>query len=125
MMGPYVPLACVLGFLGVGLGAFGAHALETMVPPARLETWSTAVNYHLMHTLAILLFSALFPADTNLWATRAQRFFSLGIMVFSGSLYALVLTDTGAFGAVTPLGGLSFLIGWWCAFMASRQGVGD
>ena len=112
-------IACVLGFAGVALGAFGAHALASIVASNRLETWATAVEYHLLHTVVILALSGLFRGTRSVWLDRALRAFIAGIVIFSGSLYLLVVTDTPLLGAVTPLGGLLLLLGWVCAFVAS------
>ena len=125
MKSSYVTVACVLGFAGVALGAFGAHALALIITANRLETWATAVDYHLFHTLAILAFSALFKGKSSVWLQRALRAFTAGILVFSGSLYALVITDVGILGAVTPIGGVLLLMGWMCAFAASRELAGN
>ena len=121
MKSSYVTVACVLGFAGVALGAFGAHALASITTANRLETWSTAVDYHLFHTLAILALLALFSGKSSVWLQRALLAFTAGIFVFSGSLYLLVITDVGILGAVTPIGGVLLLIGWICAFAASRE----
>lgn len=98
--------------LAVAAGAFGAHGLEGRVPLSRLEVFKTGVTYQMYHALA-LLFVGLAAARAGggplVWAGYA---FIAGIVLFSGSLYALVLTDTGWLGAVTPLGGLAFLAGW-------------
>lgn len=117
----FVSVASVLGFTGVALGAFGAHALEAMVSPDRLGTWSTAVDYHLFHTVVILALSGLFKGVQSPWLHRALVAFIAGIVVFSGSLYVLVLTGIGFLGAITPIGGLLFLVGWLCALFASRE----
>ena len=117
----YLSVACALGFAGVALGAFGAHALATVVTPPRLATWATAIDYHMFHTLVILALLGLFKDEPNVWLTRALRTFVAGIVIFSGSLYALVLTDIAILGAITPLGGLLFLAGWFCSLMAARE----
>ena len=121
MKSSYVTVACLLGFAGVALGAFGAHALASITTASRLETWATAVDYHLFHTLAILALSALFGGKTSVWLQRALFAFTAGIFVFCGSLYLLVITDVGILGAVTPIGGVLLLMGWICAFAASRE----
>lgn len=117
----YVTFACVLGFAGVALGAFGAHALASITTSNRLETWETAVDYHLFHALVILALSALYRGKNSVWLQRALRAFIAGIFVFSGSLYALVIMDMGILGAITPVGGVLLLLGWICAFVASRE----
>lgn len=100
-------VAAVLGALAVAAGAFGAHALRDHVPAARLETWHTAASYHLVHAVVLLVLAT---------ASRARPLsfglFATGILVFSGSLYALVLLDLPWLGAVTPLGGVAFILGW-------------
>lgn len=90
--------------LGVMLGAFGAHALKAIIEShGRLETWETASFYHLIHAIAILL------PQSN---TKSVIFFCLGQVFFSGSLYVMSLTGMTWLGAVAPLGGISFMLGW-------------
>jgi uncharacterized membrane protein YgdD (TMEM256/DUF423 family) len=105
-----VRLAGILGFLGVALGAFGAHGLRGRVAPEAIEIWKTGVLYHLVHALALLLVAAL-GARIG-WPRVVSGLFVAGIVVFSGSLYALVLSDQRWLGAITPLGGVAFLAGW-------------
>jgi uncharacterized membrane protein YgdD (TMEM256/DUF423 family) len=102
--------AAVLCFLAVALGAFGAHALKgTLEAHAMTEVWNKAVLYHFIHALALLVLAAL-PV-----ASRASSaLFVAGIVLFSGSLYLLALTNVKWLGAITPLGGLCFLAGWVC-----------
>ncbi len=111
-------LAAVNGFLAVALGAFGAHGLKSApgMDEYRLGVWKTGTDYHLAHALALLFVALL--AD-RLSGTAAQGrarlvgwLFTVGIVIFSGSLYALTLTGVRALGAITPLGGVSFLLGW-------------
>ncbi len=100
--------AAVAGASGVALGAFGAHGLAKVVTDAHLlEVWDTGARYHLIHALALGL-AALHPARP-VWAQRA---FGLGIALFSGSLYLMALTGMRWLGAVTPLGGVAFIVGW-------------
>lgn len=110
--------------LGVAAGAFGAHGLEGRVPAGDLDVFETAVRHQVWHALALV---ALAPAAARwadpLWGVAGALFLA-GIVVFSGSLYALVLTGARWLGAVTPLGGLSFLAGWACAVVAAWRGVG-
>ena len=101
-----------LAFAGIALGAFGAHALRSRVGPDLLATFETGVRYHLYHALALLACAwALerWPAPQLSWAAWL---FVTGIVLFSGSLYALTLTGARWWGAVTPLGGIAFLAGW-------------
>ncbi|MEO9887493.1 MAG: DUF423 domain-containing protein [Balneola sp.] len=104
-------LASFLAAIAVGAGAFGAHALEESLSPKRLETWNTAVTYHMWHALALIglaLVSKVFEVDL-IWS---MSLIVAGIFIFSGSLYLLCLTDTGWLGAITPIGGICFIIGW-------------
>ena len=112
-------MASVLGFLGVGIGAFGAHGLKARLSEANLAIFQTGVQYHFIHALALLataLCLARAPHAGLLWA---GWLFVVGILVFSGSLYALAITDVRVLGAVTPLGGLAFLAGWACLAWAA------
>ena len=115
----FVVIACLLGLLAVALGAFGAHALSSSIPEARQATWATAVDYHMFHILGMLALAGVFRGEQSLWIARAQTSFVIGICLFSGSLYALVLFDAPALGAVTPLGGLCFMLGWLFAGLAA------
>lgn len=103
----------VAGALAVSIGAFGAHGLKAMLlENQRTETFELAVRYHFYHTFAILLaglFMEFFEEKKLRWASL---FFLIGIIIFSGSLYALSLTGITVFGAITPLGGVSFIMGW-------------
>ncbi len=109
--------AGISGALAVALGAFGAHALAEAVTPERLGTWRTASQYHLAHAVALV---AVALAARGGWNVRASgALFLAGTVLFCGSLYALVLLDLGALGAVAPLGGLAFISGWlWLAWTA-------
>jgi len=117
----FVAIACFLAFVAVAFGAFGAHALESRVSLARVETWTVAVHYHSLHALAMIALSAALDNKHSVWLQRAQTFFVIGVCLFSGSLYLLVLTDTPQLAAVTPFGGVSLLAGWACAFFAAVQ----
>lgn len=110
-------LAGVLGFLGVAFGAFGAHGLTARLAAvadgaARLEWWKTGAQYHLVHALAVGVAASLAAGREGKGATVAGIAFAVGIVLFSGSLYTMTLTGIRVLGAVTPLGGLAFLIGW-------------
>lgn len=112
-----VTLAGASGFLAVALGAFGAHGLKARLASApdgaeRLAWWSTAAQYHLVHALALLAVAWLAGKTRGPVATVALVGFTAGTVLFSGSLYAMTLTGVRALGAVTPLGGLAFLVGW-------------
>lgn len=111
------------GFMGVALGAFGAHALRGRLAPELLLVWEKGVHYQLMHVLAlmaVLLAAPRFPAGP--WAAAGACFVA-GTVLFSGSLYALALTGLRPLGAITPLGGVLFLVGWvLVAVMAWKGG---
>jgi uncharacterized membrane protein YgdD (TMEM256/DUF423 family) len=103
----------ICAFLGVALGAFGAHGLKAVIPADRLAVYHTGVDYHLVHALAILLVAALADRLSNERLVRAVGWlFTSGIVIFSGSLYALAITNVKILGAITPLGGVCFLSGW-------------
>lgn len=119
MRSSFIVIACLLGLMAVALGAFGAHALSSSIPESRQATWATAVDYHMFHVLGMLALAAVFRGAQSPWVVRAQTSFVMGIVLFSGSLYALVLLDIPALGAVTPFGGLCFLLGWLCAGLAA------
>lgn len=115
----FIRIGALLGFLGVALGAFGAHALREKLPPPLLQVWQTAVLYHLLHAVAILalgLYARAAGADVRVGGGLLLA----GVIVFSGSLYALALTDIKPLGAITPVGGLLLLAGWaWLAVKAA------
>ena len=98
--------------LGVATGAFGAHGLKRLVAPDLLEVWRTAAHYQLIHGAGLLLIAALWPRLAPAPAAWAGGLMLAGLIVFSGSLYALVLTDLRALGAVTPIGGLLMILSW-------------
>ena len=102
---PATTLAAILGFTGVALGAFGAHGLkDVLAANGTAAIWQTAVLYQLVHAVASLWAAERRPVVARLWAA--------GTVLFSGSLYALALTNIRWLGAITPVGGVFFLIGW-------------
>jgi uncharacterized membrane protein YgdD (TMEM256/DUF423 family) len=110
------------GVLSVVLGAFASHGLEDQLSDRHMATFRTAVLYHFLHTLALLavinLPDQLAKASLCHWAAVS---FAAGIVLFSGSLYLLVLTNTPTLGMVTPIGGLAFIAGWGLLFFAARR----
>lgn len=100
------------GFIGVAAGAFGAHALKSRLDAEMLGIFETGVRYQMYHTLALLGLAFLAAWRRGTLVTLAGTCFVLGILVFSGSLYVLALSGQRIWGAVTPFGGLAFLIGW-------------
>jgi uncharacterized membrane protein YgdD (TMEM256/DUF423 family) len=112
-----VRIAALLCFLAVGLGAFGAHALRPTLEANGLgDAWKTAVLYHFLHAIALLVLALLGAGPRGVW----WLLFS-GIIIFSGSLYILCLTNARWLGAITPIGGVLFLAGWlWLAISPQR-----
>ncbi len=109
--------------LGVVLGAFGAHTLESRVMPERLEVFETGVRYQMYHALGLLILAWVY-SEWPAWQLAWSGYLLIaGILVFSGSLYLLVLTDTPWLGAVTPIGGLSLIAGWIFFLWAAVGGV--
>ncbi len=107
-------LAAGLGLIGVALGAFGAHGLESVLEAnERVDVWKTASTYQLVHAVALLAV-----------AERASRLLTWlwvgGVTVFSGSLYLLAITNIGVFGAVTPIGGIALIVGWALLLVRGR-----
>ena len=103
---------CIFGFISVALGAFGAHGLKSILDNSDMAILSTANQYMTYHALALLalgLWSHWEKRSSSLWAGLC---FTVGIVLFSGSLYVLVFMDLRAAGMITPMGGTLFLIGW-------------
>lgn len=102
-----IRISALIIFLGIALGAFGAHGLaDRLEETGRLDNWETATFYHLIHGVAMFLIALSGKRTIGFW------WFLAGIILFSGSLYALALTDITKLGAITPLGGTAMLIGW-------------
>jgi len=114
----WLPLSALYGFLGVALGAFGAHALRQRLEPDMLRVWETAVNYQFWHALALLGIGVLMLRHASGWLNASGLLFALGVLLFSGSLYALALSGIRVLGAITPIGGVLMLAGWICLFIA-------
>jgi uncharacterized membrane protein YgdD (TMEM256/DUF423 family) len=113
-------LGSISGALAVALGAFGAHGLKSRLSAARLENYETAARYQMYHALALLaVFFAARQWPASALPALAGWLFVAGTLLFSGSLYLLVLTDERRWGAVTPLGGLAFIAGWVCLALAA------
>jgi uncharacterized membrane protein YgdD (TMEM256/DUF423 family) len=111
----FLLIGAVLNFLGVAAGAFGAHALRSRLSADMLSVFETGVRYQMYHGFAILLVALLIghAGSARLLVISGWSFVA-GVVLFSGSLYALTLTDVRVLGAITPLGGLLFLLGWGC-----------
>ena len=109
----FLLIGALYGFLGVTFGACGAHALRNRLSPDMLSVFETGVRYQMYHAFAILLVAAAMGHFGNARLLGiAGWLFTAGVVLFSGSLYALALSDVRILGAVTPIGGLLFLAGW-------------
>ena len=111
----FLALAAISGFFAVAFGAFGAHALKQRLSADMLAVYETAVQYHFYHTLALAAVAllAIYGVQGSL-LNASGWLFMIGLILFSGSLYALALSGVKILGAITPLGGLCFLAGWLC-----------
>lgn len=113
----FLLLGSLFGFFGVALGAFGAHALKHSLTPEMLAIFETAVRYQMYHSFALL--AVAFFVDEFPSMKYSGRLFGAGIIIFSGSLYTLLLTGIKTFGMITPIGGLCFLAGWIVLFVSA------
>lgn len=111
--------------IAVMLGAFGAHGLKARVAAEQLAWWHTGVEYHFYHALGLLGLGVVMAAQPALALPKGAAWsLQLGILIFSGSLYAMTLGAPRWFGAITPIGGLAFIVGWlWLAYAAWQRGV--
>lgn len=122
MSSTWFGIGAVAAALGVGLGAFGAHGLKTRVSPEMLVVFETGVRYHLIHALGLLAVgwaAARWPGTAT---QTAGILMTLGIVVFSGSLYVMTFTGLRWLGAITPIGGVAFLVGWILLLVAAVKG---
>ncbi len=108
----WIRLGSLLAALGVMMGAFGAHGLRSRLTPELMEIYKTAAFYHLIHALAIVMVGILAAQRTNFPSKPIALLFVIGILFFSGSLYALTMTNIRALGAITPIGGVCFIAAW-------------
>ncbi|MDM1708047.1 DUF423 domain-containing protein [Thiopseudomonas alkaliphila] len=118
-----VLIASVLGLTGVGLGAFAAHGLRSELTASALAVFQTGVQYQLLHALVLVAIGLAATSQRNAWLSAAASFIVLGVVLFSGSLYLLVLTPL-KLGLVTPLGGLLLMLGWLCLGVSSVRLMG-
>ena len=112
-------VGALAGFIGVALGAFAAHGLRGRLSPEMLAVFETGVRYHMYHALALLLTAAIMGRVTGRLIVAAGWLFTAGIVLFSGSLYLLATTGVTILGAITPIGGVAFLLGWACLAIAA------
>jgi uncharacterized membrane protein YgdD (TMEM256/DUF423 family) len=111
------------GALAVLAGAFGAHGLKARLTPELLATWNTGADYHMYHALALVLAGVLAGAQPSATLQVSGAALLAGILLFSGSLYLLALTGVKMLGAVTPFGGLAFVVGWCALAWAAWRGL--
>ena len=111
--------ACLFGFSSVALGAFAAHGLKNQLSPYLIGVFNTGVEYQMWHSLALLAIGVWLKVAPSTLVAKAGLFFIIGILCFSGSLYALALTGIKWFGPITPFGGFCFLIGWATLMVAA------
>lgn len=114
-----VIIASLVLLTGVAAGAFGAHGLKRIIDPAMLTVWQTAVLYQLVHGLGLLGLAALGTRFGSPLLAYAGAFMFAGVIIFSGSLYALVLSQVKWLGAITPIGGMAFLVAWALVALAA------
>ncbi|QXI22532.1 DUF423 domain-containing protein [Pseudomonas iranensis] len=119
MLRGFLMMAAFFGFTGVALGAFAAHGLKNRLTPEYLTIFHTGVTYQLVHTLALFGVALLATQTQGRLVTWAGVSFTVGIVLFSGSLYLLTMTGISKLGIITPFGGLAFLIGWVCLGLAA------
>lgn len=118
-MNKWLFVGAVNGFLAVAAGAFAAHGLEDRIPARGLEIFQTGAHYHLTHALAIVAASLIPREGARTRANLAALLFTIGILLFSGSLYFLVLANSNALVLATPLGGICLLAGWVALALAA------
>ena len=118
----FFALGCLSGFLGVALGAFGAHALKGRLDADLLATFEVGVRYQMVHALALLAVGWACTRWPGALVNASGWLFVAGSVIFSGSLYALSLTGLRWLGVITPLGGLGLLAGWLCLAWATLRG---
>jgi uncharacterized membrane protein YgdD (TMEM256/DUF423 family) len=112
-----IRIAAILGFLAVALGAFGAHGLKDVLTQNNtVAIWEKAVLYHFIHVVMLFALAQRQPVSMGPWLS-----FLVGVVIFSGSLYVLAITNARWLGAITPIGGVSFLVGWaWLVVTADK-----
>ena len=117
----FLAIAAICGGLSVAAGAFASHALKERLSDRALDIFETGVRYQMYHALALFLLALLLmqTATDSVLLTTAGISFIVGILLFSGSLYVLSFTGVKVLGAITPLGGVAFLIGWGCLAIAA------
>jgi uncharacterized membrane protein YgdD (TMEM256/DUF423 family) len=121
MVRTFLAIASILAGLSVALGAFASHGLKDKLSERALEIFETATRYQMYHALALILVALLLTQteSAQTWLNASGYAFIAGIVIFSGSLYALSLSGIKILGAITPIGGVAFMIGWGCLAVAA------
>ncbi|WP_066296575.1 DUF423 domain-containing protein [Bacillus sp. FJAT-29937] len=120
----FIIIGALNAFLSVALGAFGAHGLEKVVEPKYLEIWKTGVQYQMFHATGLLVIGVLLgKMPANALISWSGWMMLIGIILFSGSLYVLAVTQISVLGAITPLGGVSFLAAWVLLIIAAVKNL--
>lgn len=117
----FVIIGALSGAIGVGAGAFGAHALRARLEPRMLEVFETGARYQMYHAIALLGVAWVASRWPGSLSTASGWLFLAGTVLFSGSLYAMALTGVRALGAITPIGGVCFIAGWVCLALAAAK----
>lgn len=117
----FLQLSALFGLFAVALGAIATHALESRLSPHYLEVFKVGAHYQMVHALALGLVGVLTMWSTDKRLTYAGWCFTAGIVIFSGSLYVLTLTGIKILGAITPLGGVAFMVGWGFLFLSAGK----
>ena len=120
-----IMIAAINMFIAVAAGAFGAHGLKTILSADMLAVWQTAVTYQISHSLGLFGIALLMPHLQSIWLARSATAMLIGIVIFSGSLYLLAASGIRWLGAITPFGGLAFLLAWamlaWAAYRDTKS----
>ncbi|MEO7361510.1 MAG: DUF423 domain-containing protein [Gemmatimonadaceae bacterium] len=117
----FMMAGAISGAIGVGAGAFGAHALREKLEPRMLEVFETGARYQMYHAIALLLVGWAASRWPGSLTTATGWLFIAGTVFFSGSLYAMALTNVRVLGAITPIGGVCFIAGWLCLAVAAMR----
>ncbi|MFC5402190.1 DUF423 domain-containing protein [Cohnella soli] len=119
-MNKYVRIGAIFAMLAVAIGAFGAHMLKDQISAEDLDVYETGVQYHMFHAIGLLVIGLLMDKLPNRRLGEwAGKLLTVGIVLFSGSLYALATSGVKVLGAITPLGGIAFIAGWICVAVAA------
>jgi uncharacterized membrane protein YgdD (TMEM256/DUF423 family) len=119
MQKKFILIGAILAMLGVMIGAFGAHALKSILEAnGRVDTFETAVKYHFYHAIGLLIIGLLSNLQPSKWLSYAGNCLLVGVIIFSGSLYALCVSGVTFLGAITPIGGVCMIAGWFLVVVA-------